>query len=474
MGSLARLGRRELFRRRLFEPPWCTLALVGVFALVFVQVNMRSSSDLSGEGVFFGAHVGALVAAGDLYRLVTASFLHMDSVHLANNSIGLVFFGWVVEAAIGAKRTALLLLSAGISGYAIVLVPWGLDEVFQFLQVVGSSPALWGALGASVVVMTRRRADFPAGFRAHLLAWPVIIVQLYRQQDIELVSAIVHMGGCLSGILLALWFTRSDDGLPLSEGPKLTRVIVLAVGVVLVATSWAVRNERLFGSGPYVALLRERLTTPTASDDERNAYAWVMAVNSRIPTDVMKFARGVMEDVVSRDPRPEYRETLATLYYRTAEPERAVEMMQPIWWTAPDGWTGSQLARFYAATASTPSAEGGEQAQVVALPPEIRVHRFEVEDEVAFEFSPVRSVSTPATVHALVFEAGELQGLLEMRLEPGLQNNACRFRARVPWGRTLESVTVRSVWFGPVGTRGEVQRSSCSLQRMDHDVAMLP
>ncbi len=474
---LWRLEQRELLFHRLCKPPWFTLALVGLFAWVFWQVDAQSDSSQFGERVLFGAFVEGLVTAGEIHRLVTPNFLHKSWAHLVNNSLGLIFFGWLVEAAIGAKRTLLLLFLAGTSGYSLLLLPWGLGEEFPVFEAAGSSAWVWGLLGASVVLTTRGRGDLPVGFRTPLLVWIVAASQLYFQRDVPALSVVPHLGGGLVGLSTMVYLTRDKPGLPLPGSPRLTPLVVWVASIALVAGGLAIRNDRLFGNHAYFALVHERLASPGASDVSRNTYSWILAITNSAPEQSMQLALEVMEDIVARDPKTAYRDTLATLYYRTGKPQRALEIIQSIWWEAPDWWTGSQLARFYRAALHARSTEIAETAELLAPVAEFaEIHAIlsEGSSSVDFEISLAETDVDNLIVHALLYTADELQGLLEVNVDRVLQDKRCRYPSEVLRGLDPDQLFIRPVWYGTVDPGTESLANSCRLKWMHPDVKRIP
>ena len=93
---------------------------------------------------------GPAVADGECWRLVTAGFLHAGLLHLLFNMFALYVLGAVLEPAIGRLRFApiyFVSLLAGSFG-ALLLEPDALT--------VGASGAIFGLMGAAVVVMRNR------------------------------------------------------------------------------------------------------------------------------------------------------------------------------------------------------------------------------------------------------------------------------------------------------------------------------
>ena len=68
----------------------------------------------------FGAAKGNLVKGGEVYRLITASFLHVNLLHITMNSISILLFVSRFEKIYG-WQTPLVLLVASITGTPIIM-----------------------------------------------------------------------------------------------------------------------------------------------------------------------------------------------------------------------------------------------------------------------------------------------------------------------------------------------------------------
>jgi len=468
---------RKLFLRRLCTPPWFTLALVALLVLVFLRLEPWLDSTRFAGTVLFGAFVGELFEAGEVYRLVTANFLHQDWPHLVNNLLGLIFFGWLVEAAIGAKRTALMLFLAGSAGYALTIPLLALSEESSLSVGTGSSGAVWGLLGASLVITTQGRRDLPVGLRVLLFVWAMIVAQLVSQMGLEVTSIVVHLGGGVLGILSMAYLIRNGGVLPLPDTPRLTPMVAAVTVIVLVAGIFAVRNDRLYGNQPYVALVHQRLASPLASDAARNNFAWVLAVMNEVPQQSMQVALGIMREVVARDPKAEFRDTLATLHYRTGESRRAVEIARAIWWEGPDYWAATQLARFYAAAHHMSSTDRAEENELV--PPADEFAKIDVirpEEPGMFEFviSLAEFDPAPALIHALVYRAGELYSLLELDVDWLLRGGRCDLPTAAIPGLDPDTLSVRAVWYGSPDPSAVSVVSAFRLKTLHSDANRLP
>jgi rhomboid family GlyGly-CTERM serine protease len=137
------------------------------------------------------------VAAGQLWRLVTAHFVHLDTRHALLNVLGLVLL-WALFAR--SWRPQQWLVATGASMLAIALGFWFLEPGLQWY--VGASGVLHGLFALGCIAMLRDGDR--AGFVAAKLAWEHWHGPL-PLEDGPVVTA-AHLYGTLGGALAGLAF----------------------------------------------------------------------------------------------------------------------------------------------------------------------------------------------------------------------------------------------------------------------------
>ena len=87
---------------------------------------------------------------GEYWRILTAGFLHTGFLHLLFNMFGLYILGGLLEPAIGRLRFGIIYFVSLLAGSfgALLLEPTA--------PTVGASGAIFGLMGAAVVVMRNR------------------------------------------------------------------------------------------------------------------------------------------------------------------------------------------------------------------------------------------------------------------------------------------------------------------------------
>lgn len=227
-----------------------TWGLLGVISAIHVALGlvMHARGNANWVGVFFyergprllaraGAMRGAALDRGELWRLVSAVFLHGGPLHLVLNAVALYALGRVCEAVYGPVRFLWLFLLAGIGGTALSWV--GANEAS-----VGSSGGIFGLLGAAVVFGWRYRhqldPDTSRFFRLKLVPW--LLLNLVVGAVVPVVDQLGHVGGLVAGAVLA---TILGNRVVPGEDTGRAAHAAMLVGVVLLlaAAAWGVYGE---------------------------------------------------------------------------------------------------------------------------------------------------------------------------------------------------------------------------------------
>jgi len=85
------------------------------------------------------------VLGGEIWRLLTACFLHWDTNHLLFNMIGLYFFGTTLEQALGTRRFLTVYLAGGVLASVVYGVRVHDAATFVAVTVVALATALLAA-----------------------------------------------------------------------------------------------------------------------------------------------------------------------------------------------------------------------------------------------------------------------------------------------------------------------------------------
>jgi rhomboid protease GluP len=217
-------------RRPLARPRSVTTAIlavnVGVFAADWV-LGLAGRPDTLLEA---GAMVPLLVATGEWWRLLTAIFLHIGLLHLAFNTLALLIFGGLIEAALGSARMLAVYLVTGFFA-SVTSFTFGSAGV----AAVGASGAIFGMLGAWLAYNLRRRSLSMA--RANVQsALFLIAINLVFGFTVPGIDNLAHIGGLVSGV--AAGFAAEGFGRGTTRGASKVAGLAAIALIALAMALW--------------------------------------------------------------------------------------------------------------------------------------------------------------------------------------------------------------------------------------------
>jgi membrane associated rhomboid family serine protease len=222
---------RTGIRRGAFEGTGVlvTKALLAVNIAIYIVTAAQGAGLNTPGGTLFNKWnlYGPAVANGDWWRLLTGAFLHANLIHIAFNMYFLWFVGSAVETALGRGRFLAVYLVSGLAGSAGALV------LTPDAHTVGASGALFGILGAAVVL--ERQRSYVLGGSALAL----VVINLILSVTISNISVGGHVGGLIGGLLCTLVLSRFGRGHAAYSRVGLWGIAgVLAVGLLSIAVAY--------------------------------------------------------------------------------------------------------------------------------------------------------------------------------------------------------------------------------------------
>ena len=169
------------------------------------------------------------VADGAWWQLLTSAFTHVALLHIAFNMFALYVLGPQLELVIGRARFLAVYLLSALTASALVY--WGANEQSA---TVGASGAIFGLMGALLVVALKLRADVQG-----ILIW--IGINFFLTISVSGISWQGHLGGFAGGIVTAGILVYAP------RGPRRTLVQVSGLVVVgaLIALAIILRTAAL-------------------------------------------------------------------------------------------------------------------------------------------------------------------------------------------------------------------------------------
>ncbi len=175
-----------------------------------------------------GADNFIAVRDGEIWRLITSTFLHANFLHLAFNMYALFIFGGYFENRYGGKKLFILYIFSGIAGSLASLLWEGMRVYLLDINTinigVGASGALFGILG---FLLLSRDYYLDKSRLYILLALNLMIGFMFPNID-----NMAHLGGLFSGMLLAFFGDRMGVNL---DRPIYYKFSLLLFGLSFIA-----------------------------------------------------------------------------------------------------------------------------------------------------------------------------------------------------------------------------------------------
>lgn len=233
-------------------PVRVTYFFLGLIILAFI--GQFISEQLTGFDLVaaYGEKINEFIAQGEVWRLLTAVFLHGGLLHLLFNAYALYVIGRQVETIYGPLRFSVVYLFAGLAGSvaSLLLTP---------APSLGASGALFGLIGAEAVFLYRNRKLLGERARRGLqnILFIAFINLAIGLQGAFHIDNWAHIGGLLGGLSLSwfigpLWAFRVDPvpgAQPTIEDQQPFRgarwIAVIAFALILsVLTTVAIMGQR--------------------------------------------------------------------------------------------------------------------------------------------------------------------------------------------------------------------------------------
>lgn len=231
-----RLGERQA------TPPATRLLVIAIVGVALLGTT--GAVDARTFGL-----VPALVGVGEWWRLLTSAFLHGGIVHLAFNGLLLWRLGQMLEPTLG-PGTFLGLAASGTAGgglgvvglsWLIVATPVGsLPGAVTVLGggpltiTVGASGAVFGLMGAVLVLLRRRGVD-PWSTHEGSTVGALVLLNLILTFAVPSISVGGHVGGLLGGAAAAALVSRKRAGGRADTARTLGIAVVMLIAASAVA-----------------------------------------------------------------------------------------------------------------------------------------------------------------------------------------------------------------------------------------------
>ena len=176
----------------ILEPkkPYVTIGLLVLMVLIYLY-SLSTNTNLV---VFNYAVQRDLIRDGQIYRLLTGTFVHVDLIHIMCNMYALYMIGSMVEGYFGRKKFITIYLISAITGSLLSIA---MSSGFS----IGASGAIFGLLGALLYFGYHYRVYFGSVILGRII--PVIIINLAIGFMVSGIDNFAHIGGLIGGFLIS-------------------------------------------------------------------------------------------------------------------------------------------------------------------------------------------------------------------------------------------------------------------------------
>ena len=263
-----------------------------------------------------GAYSSALTGPDHLYRLVSTMFLHAGLLHLYVNGIAFWALGGLIERLLGASRFFIVYMFSGIAGSYV-------SGLFRdAAPAVGASGAIFGLLGAFLVLHLFKGSPLPRILRQTARWWVVILgLNMGLPLLVPQIDATAHFVGMFTGGLVTAVFFLGQSRLAV-PGFRLKLFGILVGATTLAMLSVAVRQITIVDTRTISNLLLEQSDrVPSALI---NQIAWSRVEQRKVSVKDLRAALLASQNRLVIDGRDFHlRDTVASLHFRLKEFEEA-------------------------------------------------------------------------------------------------------------------------------------------------------
>ncbi len=192
------LGERDYMRSGYERPFSVIVPLIIVNTLVFLVCEYGRSGDELLKWLMLHP---LFVKMGQVWRLLTYTFLHGSFMHIFGNMWGLYLFGRPVEQLLGYKRFLVLYFMSGLIGALFwLLFNWNVNTA-----CIGASGCLFGVMVACAIAFPDAKImllfpPIPMKMRTFVIFYMLFELLLSFNAN-STVAHLAHLGGALGGIL---------------------------------------------------------------------------------------------------------------------------------------------------------------------------------------------------------------------------------------------------------------------------------
>ena len=224
------------------KKPWVIWIFTAILFIIFAFVAYQSQR-YHINPIFLAIHHGAtykpLIIAGEYWRLIGASFIHIDFWHLLFNALFIFQFGKRIEHIFGHWRLIIIIYFSALLGG---LASFGFSSNFS----IGASTVAYGFLGVMVFLAFEMRKIYMPFLKTNVL--PMLAFSIVFSLFMPNIDHFGHIGGFFGGFLGAAFI-----GLPKFKFFWMRSALVLLITFFLVNGLW-IQGNRLYAQADFSSI----------------------------------------------------------------------------------------------------------------------------------------------------------------------------------------------------------------------------
>ena len=221
---------KAIFDRRYPVTSFFLIVTTLIFILMFLTsgFNYTSPQTLYRFGAIYGPAIRVMPT--QLWRIFSATFVHIGLEHFLVNMLSLYFLGRQMEDIFGSKAFFFIYLLSGMMGNLFVLA-------FSPRSITaGASTALFGMFAAIIVLRYATRNPYIRQLGQSYLS--LFVINLIGSVLIPNISLAGHLGGAVGGAILAIIFPVRGERRIYTPGQRSLAILAFtALSVLLLFIS---------------------------------------------------------------------------------------------------------------------------------------------------------------------------------------------------------------------------------------------
>ena len=183
----------DIFKKK---KPIITYSLIFINILVFILMYILGNGSYDVSTLLnFGALNSTLVKNGEIYRLLTCSFIHIGLIHLFFNMYALYIIGPQLESFYGKIKFLIIYLFSAIIGSLF-------SSIFTTGVSAGASGAIFGLFGSLLYFGYHYRVYLESVIRSQII--PLLLFNFILGFMLKGIDISAHIGGLVGGIIISM------------------------------------------------------------------------------------------------------------------------------------------------------------------------------------------------------------------------------------------------------------------------------